>query len=110
MNFIEKKSFIQDLPDELKDHIFKEFFELRNDCDYFLDWLEGNYRLDKDIKEVDKKVENILKTPLAVEYLLKKSEIIKNCYQDHFISNRKNFELMSLNHSFIVSILMYMWH
>lgn len=112
MDFIDKKSIkiVQDLPDDVKEHIFKEFFELRNESDYFLNWLKENYRLDKDLKDVEDTVKKILTSPVALEYLFKENDIIKNCYQDHYISNLKTFQLMSLNHSFITSILMYMWH
>lgn len=104
------EQLIGDLPPDIKNNIFYNYILLKPECDYFLNWLENNYMLKRPCTEVEDLVNKLLKSESSVEYLRAKNSNLNHTYVEHFIKNKKNFDLMNMTNSFIASILMYMWH
>ena len=107
---LELESLPGHLPEDLKNHIYNEYFLLKNDCDKVLEWLNENSSLKKNISEIYDIVSNLLESPIAVEYLIKQNKYLKSSYNYHFIEYKKHFVLMNKVESFITATLMYMWH
>lgn len=100
----------ENLPQDLNNKIYSEYFLLKKDCDYVLNWLNNNHRLDKNINEIYDLVTKLLRSQIAIEYLINKNKYLKTSYNYHFLKNQKNFDLMDNVGSFITATLMYMWH
>lgn len=104
------KQLCDNIPQDVNDHIYQEFFLLKPTCDTYLKWLEDNSDLSKNPEEVYDLANILVNSNVSVEYLISKNPIIKKTYQDHFVDNNKNFKLMNNINSFTTSILMHMWH
>lgn len=104
------ESLPENIPEDLQNHIYNDYFLLKNDCDKVLKWLNENSSLNKNISEIYHIVSNLLNSSVAVEYLIKQNNDLKTSYNYHFIEDKKHFVLMNKVESFITSTLMYMWH
>ena len=109
-------NIVETLPLDLKTHIYKTHLwfdvEKKHICDEVLKWFQKSeeaQRLSLN-KEIVKNVESLLKNKTCVEYLRERDYEFNKCYNDHYIRNRKNFDLMSTFDSFVLSILMYKYH
>jgi hypothetical protein len=101
---------IQALPDDIIRKIYEEYFECKDLCMEYLQRLkcEDSRRL-RYLKMVDI-TEQVLKQPCAIEYLSKKSKPFKFYYKEHFIFDNNHFVLLNRAHSFILCILMTLYH
>lgn len=109
-------NIIQRLPPDLKTHIYKTHLwfdaEKKPICDNILHWFkrsEDAQRLTCDDK-ITNNLKNLINCKTCVEYLRKHDYEFNKCYNDHYIRNQKNFDLMSKFDSFVLSILMYKYH
>lgn len=110
-NTIFKK--MTDLPDDLKKKVYIDHFHVKHKCDKLLKWFNDNYRLNCNPNEVEELTNQILSEKEGIEYMIKQNKFFKSVYQTHFIDNLHlivGFKLMNRTQSFILSILMYMWH
>ena len=81
-------------------------------CDEMLHWFlhdEKAHRLNMPPSIVET-MDNLLQCKRSIKYLCDNDAEIKRCYEDHYIRNKKNFELMDELDSFVLSILMYKYH
>ena len=108
MNDIDK--LVEILPEDLKNHIYRDFILLKEECDFLLNWYNENYRLDKPISDVEEITNKLLKNKMSIEYLRYKNNSFDVSYDIHFIQNKKSFDLMNITNSFTASVVMYMWH
>ncbi len=103
--------FITNLPSDLSQHIFEDHIVNISDCDKFLDYLQKNHKLNLDFSNIEGVVEKLLDSPLSIDYLCEKNKYIELCYKAHYVENdHVGFVKMSKLHSFIASILFYMYH
>mgnify|MGYP005624945349 CR=1 FL=1 len=101
---------INTLPDDILRKIYEEYFECKDVCKEFLERLkcEDSQRL-RYMKMLDI-TERVLKHPCMVEYLCKKSKPFKFYHREHFIFNNNHFVLLPPVQSFILCILMTLYH
>ena len=103
-------ALINALPDDIMRKIYEDYFEGKELCDEFLQRLkcEDSRRL-RYMKMIDI-TERVLDHPCVVEYLCKKSKPFKYYYKEHFILHKKHFVLLPPLQSFILCILMTLYH
>ena len=103
-------TLINALPDDIMRKIYEDYFEGKELCDEFLQRLkcEDSQRL-RYMKMIDI-TERVLDHPCVVEYLCKKSKPFKYYYKEHFILHKKHFTLLPPLQSFILCILMSLYH
>lgn len=79
-------------------------------CDEFLQLFHTESATRLDYKPILIPAEQILKYPLAVQYLCVKNPLFKQMYIRHYIENNRHFVRMTTLESFVLSILMHMYH
>lgn len=101
---------INALPDDVARHIYEEYFLVKEKCDAFLKMLESKSSISLDYKPLLLPAKRLLDHPCAIEYLCLKNPLFKQVYTDHYIKNKHNFIHMTTLESFLISILMHMYH
>ena len=102
---------IQALPDDVSRHIYEEYFEAKSTCKEFLNLLlkdKRSHHLEyKHLTEITKR---LIQHECAVEYLRKHCKVFNDMYKAHFINKVNYFAQMNVMDSFILSMLMYLYH
>ena len=98
------------LPYNILRHIYDDFFVGKDTCDRYLEMLksEDAQRLRFDF--LLEPTQSLLEHPCAVEYLCKKNKYFKQMYKEHYVFHNKTFVLMETLESFVLSILMWLYH
>lgn len=108
------------LPIDIQHHIYRShlWFEAEKKpvCDALLHW----WKFDEDVKRLRVEtcvmhekieiLEELMKYATCIDYLCNEDGDFKKCYRKHFIEHKKEFALMSIMESFVVSIMMYKHH
>ncbi len=101
---------INSLPDDVMRHIYEEYFVGIDACNKFLELLKSESSCSLEYKPLIDLARRLLQYPCAVEYLCGKHTIFKKMYIEHYIKNNKSFLLMDTLESFVLSILMHLYH
>ena len=101
---------VRKLPVELKRYIFEEFFKSTEFCEMFLQELHSKESMRLEYEPLRKYFKQITVNPYVIDYLNTRCVDFKLSYQTHFIENKKKFRLMNFTDSFMVTILMSMYH
>jgi hypothetical protein len=101
---------INSLPDDVMRHIYEEYFVGIDACNKFLELLKSESSSSLEYKPLIDLARRLLQHPCAVEYLCGKHPIFKKVYIEHYIKNNKSFLLMDMFESFVLSILMHLYH
>ena len=101
---------INSLPDDVMRHIYEEYFVGIDTCNKYLELLKSDESHSLNYIPLVEPTRRLLEHPCAIEYLCSKHTIFKRMYIEHYIKNNKWFLLMDMLHSFIVSILMHLYH
>jgi len=101
---------INSLPDDVMRHIYEEYFVGIDACNKYLELLTCEKSRRLEFSHLIEPTRKLLEYPCAVEYLCNKHEVFKKMYIEHYIQNKKAFLLMDMLNSFVVSILMYLYH
>ena len=101
---------INSLPDDVMRHIYEEYFVGIDTCNKYLELLKTDESHRLSHWHLIEPTRRLLEYPCAVEYLCSKHPIFKRMYIEHYIKNNKWFVLMNVLESFIVSILMHIYH
>jgi hypothetical protein len=101
---------VKNLPHYLKIYIFEEFFQSKTLCDAFLQELQSKECMRLEYVQLRKYFQTITKNPYAIEYLKSNCVEFNSSYQTHFIDKQKQFKLMCFEDSFMVHILMCLYH
>lgn len=109
--YININHIIRNLPDSLREKIYKEYFEPQV---YFLEYkraIESPPSQRLDIVSVFRLLPIILaKKKKVISYISSKCNAFKMAYRDHKTQNKKGFIRMTKGESFALSILMYLYH
>jgi hypothetical protein len=103
-------NLIKSLPVEIKNKIYKEYFEPEV---YFMQYkrvIESKESQSLGFERLLTTLPIILSKKNVISYISKKCKYFASCYQEHKIHNNKTFILMSNGESLAASILMYMYH
>lgn len=108
-------NFIPFIPEDINRLIYRDhlWFDMENKpiCDDILHWFNSTEASClKYNDEIANKLSCLLNCKTSIEYLRKNDKEFDKCYIDHYIRNRKIFELMTNFESFILSILMHKYH
>jgi hypothetical protein len=101
---------INSLPDNVTRRMYEEYFIGIDTCNKFLELLKSENSQSLDYKPLLEIARRLIQYPCAVEYLCGKHKIFKQMYIEHYIKNKKTFVLMEMLDSFILSILMQLYH
>ncbi len=101
---------INSLPDDVMRHIYEQYFVGIDTCDKYLELLKGEEAHNLKYEHLVEPTRRLLEHPCAIEYLCSKHPVFKKMYIEHYVKHNKSFLLMDLLHSFIVSILMHLYH
>ena len=101
---------INSLPDDVVRHIYEEYFVGIDTCNKYLELLKSEKSRSLEYKPLIEITRRLLQYPCAVEYLCGKHKIFKKMYVEHYIKNNKSFLLMDMLESFVLSILMHLYH
>jgi hypothetical protein len=101
---------INSLPDDVMRHIYEEYFVGIDTCNKYLELLKSDESHSLSHLHLIEPTRRLLEHPCAIEYLCRKHPIFKRMYIEHYIKNNKWFLLMDMLESFIVSILMHLYH
>jgi hypothetical protein len=101
---------INSLPDDVMRHIYEEYFVGIDKCNKYLKLLESDESRNLKYEHLLEPTRWLLEHPCAIEYLCSKHAVFKQMYVKHYIQHNKSFVLMDMTHSFILSILMYLYH
>ena len=101
---------INSLPDDVMRHIYEEYFVGIDTCNKYLKLLESKESHNLNYLPLVEPTRRLLEHPCAIEYLCGKHKVFKKMYTEHYIKHNKWFLLMDMLHSFIASILMYLYH
>ena len=101
---------INSLPDDVMRHIYEEYFVGIDTCNKFLELLKSENSSSLEYNPLIKIAGRLLQSPCAVEYLSKHCRVFKNMYKAHYIDNNKYFEQCNVLHSFVLSMLFYLYH
>lgn len=101
---------INTLPDDVMRHIYEEYFVGIDACNKYLELLKSDKSHNLEYAHLVEPTRRLLAHPCAVEYLCSKHKVFKKMYVKHYIQHNKSFLLMDMLHSFIASILMYLYH
>jgi len=101
---------INSLPDDVMRHIYEEYLVGIDACNKYLELLKSEKSRRLEYKPLIEITRQLLQYPCAVEYLCGKHEIFKKMYVEHYIKNNKSFLLMDILDSFVLSILMHLYH
>jgi len=101
---------INSLPDDVMRHIYEQYFVGIDECNQYLELLKSDKSHNLEYEHLTEPTRKLLQHPCAVEYLCKKHKVFKHMYTEHYIKHNKSFLRMDMLHSFIASILMYLYH
>ena len=101
---------INSLPDDVMRHIYEEDFVGIDTCNKYLALLKSAESQSLNYKPLMDLTRRLLEYPFAIEYLCSKHPIFKQMYIKHYIQNKKSFVQMNMLESFILSILMHLYH
>jgi hypothetical protein len=101
---------INSLPDDVIRHIYEEYFIGIDTCNKYLELLKSTESQSLKYEHLVELSRRLLEYPCAVEYLCGKHQIFKKMYIEHYIKNNKLFAQMDNLESFILSILMHLYH
>jgi hypothetical protein len=101
---------INTLPDDVMRHIYEEYFVGIDTCNKYLKLIESDESHNLQYKHLVEPTRMLLEHPCAIEYLCSKHAVFKQMYIKHYMQHNKSFLLMDMLHSFIASILMYLYH
>ena len=112
LDFNKLRKNIDTLPTCLKFDIFDKFFHFKQDCDYLLNWFEINSKMDiyEDREKISNILHIILQSSISIEYLCAKNIYFKESYKIHYLEDKKYFIQLKNEDSFLLTILMYIWH
>ena len=98
------------LPNELKLSIYNDYYLKELNCNKFLDWLDNNYKISFPSEEIINNLKILLSDKDCLKYLFYKNKYIEEYYYEHYVEDKISFVLMNKIQSFIMCILMKMWH
>jgi hypothetical protein len=98
------------LPDDVLRHIYEEYVVGIETCNRYLKMYESDEARKLDHKQLIEPTRRLLKHPCAVEYLCKKHKTFEKMYIEHYVVGKKWFVQMNMLESFILSILMWLYH
>jgi len=102
---------INALPNDVSRQIFEEHFEATHVCKEFLRLLFEDVRSKRlQHEHLIDITSKLLKYPCAVVYLRKNCKVFDTSYKIHYEENYKKCVLMDKQISFILHILMYLYH
>ena len=101
---------INSLPDDVMRHIYEEYFVGIDTCNKYLELLKSDESQSLNYKPLRDLTRRLLEYPCAIEYLCSKHQIFKKMYIEHYIKKNKCFVQMDMLESFILSILMHLYH
>ena len=101
---------INSLPDDVIRHIYDEYFIGIDTCNKYLELLKSVESQSLIYTQLVEPTRRLLEYPCAIEYLCGKHPIFKQMYIKHYIKNNKSFVQMDNLESFILSILMHLYH
>jgi len=101
---------IKSLPDDVIRHIYEEYFVGIDTCNKYLELLKSDTSQSLIYTQLVEPTRRLLEYPCAIEYLCSKHKIFKQMYIKHYIQNNKLFAQMDNLESFILSILMHLYH
>ena len=101
---------INSLPDDVIRHIYEEYFIGIDTCNKYLELLKSKESQGLNYKPLMDLTRRLLEYPCAIEYLCGKHPIFKKMYIEHYIKNNKLFAQMDNLESFVLSILMHLYH
>jgi hypothetical protein len=102
---------IQALPDDVSRHIYEEFFEAKTTCTEFLNLLLKDVRSHRlEHKHLTEITGRLIQHGCAVEYLSKHCKVFNDMYKAHYIDKKKYFLQLNVLDSFVLSMLMYLYH
>jgi hypothetical protein len=103
-------SMINRLPDDVLRHIYEEYIVGVETCNRYLEMYKSEESIRLDYTPLMEPTRRLLEHPCAIEYLCKKHKIFKKMYIEHYVEGNKWFVLMDRLESFILSILMWLYH
>jgi hypothetical protein len=98
------------LPDDVARHIYEEYFVAKETCNLFLDLLQTDASQNLDYKPLLGPVQRLLDHPCSVEFLCNHNVAFKQMYTQHYVHKKKYFVQMNMLESFVLSILMWLYH
>ena len=106
------------LPDDVLKKIYTDYFEGKNVYEEFLICLESENSVRLEYEHLLSLWMKVKAHPCLLEYLLKKCdtvEILKNSnfreqYDKHYVLKEKSFVRMTLDNSFVLCLLMSLYH
>lgn len=102
---------IQALPDDVSRHIYEEYFEAKTTCKEFLKLLLNDNRSHRlEHKHLTEITGRLIQHECAVEYLSKHCKVFNDMYKAHYIDKKKHFDNLNVLDSFVLSMLMYLYH
>ena len=101
---------INALPDDVMRHIYEEYFVAKDTCENFIKLLHTDASTSLDYKPLLEPARLLLNHPCAIEYVCIKNPLFKQMYTEHYLKNNKYFVHMTTLQSFVLSILMHMYH
>ena len=102
---------IQSLPEEVSRDIYNEYFEAKTTCTEFLNILLNDKRSHSlDHRHLTEITKRLIQHECAVEYLRKHCKVFNDMYKAHYLDEKKYFVHMDVLDSFIISMLMHLYH
>jgi hypothetical protein len=104
-------SIICRLPQELKNKIYREYFE----PEYYFEIynriiVECVFDSYTGMENIRRLLPSILVKPITITYISLKSEAFDDCYKKHKLLNKKLFKHKKMGISFATSIILYIYH
>jgi hypothetical protein len=101
---------INRLPDDVLRHIYEEYIVGKETCDRYLEMFKSDSAMSLEHRPLLEMTSRLLEHPCAIEYLCAKHKIFKKMYIEHYVQDNKWFVLMNKLESFVLSILMWLYH
>ena len=102
---------IKALPDDVSRHIYEEYFEAKTLCTEFLNLLLKDKRSHRlEYTHLIPITSHLLEHECAVQYLSKHCKVFNDMYKAHYIDKINYFAQASVLNSFVLSMLMYLYH
>jgi len=98
------------LPQEIKDKIYKEYFEPELFYDKYMFILYSEPSMALDQSQLRELLPNILSNKLVIKMLCNRCETFRDVYKSHKLKNKKGFSTFKNGNSFALEILFYLYH
>ena len=98
------------LPDDVLRHIYENYIVGIETCDRYLEMFKTDESIKLNHFPLIEPTRLLLEHPCAVEYLCKKHVIFNKMYTQHYVEMKKWFERLNILDSFVLSILMFLYH